>query len=63
MKWTGYIARVEERRGLCGILVGRPEGGDHLGDPGVDGRIILKWVCKTWGGGMNWINVSQDRDR
>jgi hypothetical protein len=24
--------------------------GDHLGDPGIDGRIILKWI-KTWDGG------------
>jgi hypothetical protein len=20
---------------------------DHLGDPGIDRRIILKWMCKT----------------
>jgi hypothetical protein len=38
------------------------EGG-HLGDPGVDGRIILKWIFKKRGGGMDWIELAQDRDR
>jgi hypothetical protein len=36
--------------------------GDHLGDPGVDGR-ILEWVFKTWNGGMDWIELAQERDR
>jgi hypothetical protein len=34
-----------------------------LGDPGVDGRIILKWIFKTWDGGMDSIELAQDRDR
>jgi hypothetical protein len=37
--------------------------GDHLEDPGVDVRIILKWTCEGWMGGMDWINLAQDRDR
>jgi hypothetical protein len=37
--------------------------GDHLGDPGVDGRIIFKCVFKTWDWGMDWIELAQDRDR
>jgi hypothetical protein len=35
-----------------------------LEDPDVDGRIILKWIFKKWdGGGMDWIDMAQDRDR
>jgi hypothetical protein len=34
-----------------------------LGDPGVDGSIKLKWIFKKWDGGMDWIEVAQDRDR
>jgi len=26
------------------VLVGKPEGKDHLGDPGLDGRIILRCI-------------------
>jgi hypothetical protein len=34
-----------------------------LGDPGLDGRIILKWIFKKWDEGMLWIELAQDRDR
>ena len=37
-----------ERRGLYRVLVGKPEGKNHLEDPGVDGRIILRWNLRAW---------------
>jgi hypothetical protein len=37
--------------------------GDHLENPGVDGRTILICIFEAWDGGTDWINVAQDRDR
>jgi hypothetical protein len=35
-----------------------------LGDPGVDGRIILRWKFSKWDvGGVDWIELALDRDR
>jgi len=31
-----------------------------LGDPVVDGRIILKWIFKKWDGSMDWTDVAQN---
>jgi hypothetical protein len=43
------------------FLVGRPEGKTPLERPGVDGRIILKWVFNKWGGGewtgLIWLRI------
>jgi hypothetical protein len=37
--------------------------GDHLENPRVDGRIILKRTFEKWVGGTDWIDLVQDRDR
>jgi hypothetical protein len=37
---------------------------DHLEDPGIGGRIILRWTFIKWDvGGIDWIDLAQDRDR
>ena len=37
---------------------------DHLEDPGVDGRIILRCIfMKSGCGGMDWMELAEDRDR
>jgi hypothetical protein len=35
----------------------------YFGDTGLNGRIILRWICTKWKGGMDWIDVVQDKDR
>jgi hypothetical protein len=42
IRWAGHVARIGKRRGVYRILVGKREGKNHLEDPGVNGRIILK---------------------
>jgi hypothetical protein len=50
-----------ERRSVYRVLVGKPEGKNHLGDPGVDGRIILRWIFRKcvmglWTG-SSWFRI------
>jgi hypothetical protein len=46
-----------------GFWWGNLREGNHLEDPGTDGRIILKYICEKWYGGMDWIDIAEDRDR
>jgi len=42
----GTCSTYGERRGVYRVLVGNLRERDHLGDPGVDGRIILRWIFR-----------------
>ena len=50
--------RREVHKGFCrGNLRGR----EHLGDPGIDGRIILRWIFRKWDvgacAGSTWLRI------
>ena len=36
---------------------------DHLEDPGVEGRIILRWISGSGMWGVDWIELAQGRER
>ena len=58
------MARMGERRGVCRVLVGKPEGKGPLGRPRSKWEDIIKADLQEVGcEGMDWIQLAQDRDR
>ena len=49
---------------MCtGFWLGNLREGGHWRDPGVDGRIILRWISREVGCGcLGLMEVAQDRD-
>jgi len=60
----GHVARTGDRRGVYKVLVGKPEGNRPLGRPRCRSEVIIKMDIQVVGcGGMDWIDLAQDRDR
>ena len=57
MRWEGHVAHMEQTRGVYLVLVGGPEGKRPLGDLGVEGRIILRWILRKLDVGL-WTGSS-----
>jgi hypothetical protein len=62
MRWPGHVARMGEGKNVYKVLVGKPEGKNHLKDQGVDGRMGLKWTLGRSAGrgvrsGFTWLRI------
>jgi len=64
MRWAGHVARMGEGRGVYRVLVRKPEGKRPLGRPRRRWVDNIKMDLQEVGcGGMDWIELAQDRDR
>jgi hypothetical protein len=64
MRWMRHVARMGEGEGVYMVLVEKPEGKRPLG------RLRRRWEDKIkvdlqelGCGGLDWIELAQDRDR
>ena len=49
----GECTKYGGEQSVYRVLVWKPEGKKtHLGGPGVDGRIILRWIFRKWDVGV-----------
>jgi hypothetical protein len=64
MRWTGHVARMGERRGLYSVLMGKPDRKRPLlrPRPRWEDNISVD-LQEVRCGGMDWINLAQDRER
>jgi hypothetical protein len=64
MRWTGHVARLEQKRNAYRLFMGKPEGKRPLGRPRrrwVDNiRMDLGEVGR---GDVDWIGLAKDRNR
>jgi hypothetical protein len=48
IRWAGHVARMEKGEACIGFWWGNLRERDHWGDPGLEGRIILKRIFRKW---------------
>ena len=47
MRWAGHVARMGRLEIYTGFWWGNLRERDHLEHPGLDGRILLKWIFRS----------------
>jgi hypothetical protein len=59
---SGACSTYRERTGVTGFWWENLMERDRLEDPGVDGRIIFRWIFRKWNGGA-WAGLIWHRIR
>jgi len=63
IRWAGHVAHLGKGRGevYTGFWWGNLRERDCLGNPYVDGKIILRWIFRKWDVGAwtewNWLSI------
>ena len=61
VRWAGHVARMGRGEAYTGFWWGNLRERDHLENPGVEGRIILRWIFRKWDVGVwtgsSWLRV------
>jgi hypothetical protein len=52
-----------ERRSVYRALVGKSEGGERFGRSKLRWEDNIKMDLHEWDGGVDWINLAEDRER
>jgi len=63
MRWAGHVAHMGEGRVVHRVLVGKPERKRPLGRPRRRCEDNIKMDLREVGGGGDWMELVQDRDR
>jgi hypothetical protein len=61
MRLAGHVAGMGRTDACVGFWLGNLRERAHRGDPGLDGRIILRWIFRKWDvglcTGLSWLGI------
>jgi hypothetical protein len=61
MRWVEHVARMRRGEACTWFWLGNRKEGDHLEDPSVDDRIILRYIFRKWNvrvwTGSSWLKI------
>jgi hypothetical protein len=61
MRWAGHVARLGRGQACTMFLWGDLRERDHWGEPGVDGKVISRWIFRNWEmgvwAGLRWLRI------